>query len=314
MPWPSGRHGYSPRISRARKMRWQATIKVAVRRLTPCSAATCQMPAKASCMMRTRRALISSSLQKKLEKSCTHSKELTVTPPALAITSGSTSTSLSCRMSSASGVVGPLAPSITTLALIWPALRRGVSLSTPPPNRIPPTTPHKTRPATAVAPAMGLHMGQQRRHIQALVVADGAGMVLHCHHPGAGLRKQLAGGAADIAPPPHSPPPPFHAAQGAAQVHRLARDHSGGGGAHIHRVGVHHPGHDLAIGVHIGRRDVLGRADDDADLAGVAPCQPLQLAARELSGVDADAALGAAVGHVHCRVLDRHPGGQGHHL
>src|SRR6218665_1514288 len=43
----------------------------------------------------------------------------------------------------------------------------------------------------------------------------------------------------------------FHAAQGAAQVHRLARDHSGGGGAHIHRVGVHHPGHDLAIGVHI---------------------------------------------------------------
>ena len=34
-------------------------------------------------MMRTRRALISSSLQKKLEKSCTYSKQLTVTPLTL---------------------------------------------------------------------------------------------------------------------------------------------------------------------------------------------------------------------------------------
>ena len=65
--------GYRPRISRACRMRWQATMKVAVRRLTLCLCATCQMPAKASCMMRTRRALISSPLQKKLEKSCTHS-------------------------------------------------------------------------------------------------------------------------------------------------------------------------------------------------------------------------------------------------
>ena len=55
-------------------MRLHATMKVAVRRLTLFSWATCQMEAKAYCMMRTRRALISSSLQKKLEKSCTHSK------------------------------------------------------------------------------------------------------------------------------------------------------------------------------------------------------------------------------------------------
>jgi hypothetical protein len=41
-------------------------------------------------MIASRRALISSSLQKKLEKSCTHSKYDTVTPPALASTSGTT--------------------------------------------------------------------------------------------------------------------------------------------------------------------------------------------------------------------------------
>ncbi len=51
-----------------------------------------------------------------------------------------------------------------------------------------------------------------------------------------------------------------------------------------------------------------------ADLAGVAAGQALQLALGELRGIDADAALGAAVGHVHGGVLDRHPGRQRHHL
>ena len=82
----------------------------------------------------------------------------------------------------------------------------------------------------------------------------------------------------------------------------------------VHRVRVHHPGHDLLVGVHVGRRDVLVRADDDADLAGVAARHALELAARELLRVDPDAALGAAVGHVHRRVLDRHPGRQRHHF
>ena len=49
-------------------------MKVAVRRLTLCSSATCQTALKASRMIFTRRSLISASLQKKLEKSCTHSK------------------------------------------------------------------------------------------------------------------------------------------------------------------------------------------------------------------------------------------------
>ncbi len=73
-------------------------------------------------MIRTSRWLISSSVQKKLEKSCTHSKYDTVTPPALAITSGATRILRSRRMSSASGVVGPLAPSMTMRVLMWGAL------------------------------------------------------------------------------------------------------------------------------------------------------------------------------------------------
>ena len=43
-------------------------MKVAVRKLTLFSCATCHTPAKASFMMRTRRALISSSVQKRLPR------------------------------------------------------------------------------------------------------------------------------------------------------------------------------------------------------------------------------------------------------
>ncbi len=46
-------------------MRWQAMMKVAVRRLTRFSSATCQTALKASRMIFTSRSLISASLQKK---------------------------------------------------------------------------------------------------------------------------------------------------------------------------------------------------------------------------------------------------------
>ena len=49
-------------------------MKAAVRSVTPCFCDTSQSDANASRMMRSSRALISSSVQKKLEKSCTHSK------------------------------------------------------------------------------------------------------------------------------------------------------------------------------------------------------------------------------------------------
>ena len=57
------------------------------------------------------RSFTSSSVQKNCCASCTHSKYETVTPPAFARMSGTTKTPRSRRISSASSVVGPLAPS-----------------------------------------------------------------------------------------------------------------------------------------------------------------------------------------------------------
>ena len=101
------------------------------------------------------------------------------------------------------------------------------------------------------------------------------------------------------------------AALGAAQGDRLAGDHARDGVPDVHRVGVHDPGHRLGVGVHVRRRDVLLRADDDADLGGVAPGQPLELLERQLLGVDDDAALAAAVRDPDDRALPGHPHRQG---
>ena len=74
-------------------------------------------------MIFSSRALISEASQKKLSRSWTHSKYETVTPPALARMSGTTLTPRSCRIASAPGVVGALAPSTTMRARTLPALR-----------------------------------------------------------------------------------------------------------------------------------------------------------------------------------------------
>ena len=81
------------------------------------SAAIRWMSRKALSWMASRRRLISSSPQKKLEKSCTHSKYETITPPELAITSGTRVMPRSANTLSPALVTGPLAPSTTSLAL-----------------------------------------------------------------------------------------------------------------------------------------------------------------------------------------------------
>ena len=67
--------------------------------------------------------LTSCSDQKKDWRSCTHSKYDTVTPPALARMSGMRKIPRSRKISSASGVVGPFAPSTISLALTSRAFR-----------------------------------------------------------------------------------------------------------------------------------------------------------------------------------------------
>src|SRR5690606_32307137 len=72
----------------------------------------------------------------------------------------------------------------------------------------------------------------------------------------------------------------FDASQAATQRDRLAGHHTGGGGAFVHGIGVHHPGHDLTVGIDVGCRDVLVGADDVVDFAGVAAGDALDFALR----------------------------------
>jgi hypothetical protein len=56
------------------------------------------------------------------------------------------------------------------------------------------------------------------------------------------------------------------------------------GVADVHRVGVHHPRHDLIVGVDVGRGDVLLGADRVDDLGDVAAGQRFELARDILVG------------------------------
>ncbi|MNY07366.1 hypothetical protein D3C86_1401660 [compost metagenome] len=161
-------------------------------------------------------------------------------------------------------------------------------------------------------------------------------MVLHGHHLGSGLVEQLGCHGAHIAEALHSHACALdvhaevaggfradheHAAAGSlvtaqrpAQRDRLAGHHAGGRAARVHRVGIHHPGHDLGVGIHVRRRNILGRADDQVDFTGVAARQAFQFGRGERARIHADAALCTTVGHIDGGILDRHPRRQGHHL
>ena len=93
----------------------------------------------------------------------------------------------------------------------------------------------------------------------------------------------------------------------AAELHRLAGDDRGRRVADVHGIGVHHPRHDLRVGVDVGRRDVLFGADCIDDLGDVAACQRFDLALGHLRRVADDPALAAAERNVRDGALPRHP-------
>src|SRR5205085_1100657 len=84
-------------------------------------------------------------------------------------------------------------------------------------------------------------------------------------------------------------------ALGPTHADGLAGDDTGHGVAEVHRVGVHEPGHRLLVRADVRRWDVLLRPDDRADLAGVAPRDPLELRLAVEPRVDRDATLRPAV-------------------
>ena len=104
------------------------------------------------------------------------------------------------------------------------------------------------------------------------------------------------------------------AAERTSEADRLAGGDAEDRVALLHRVGVHHPGHGLLVGADVGGGDVVRGADQRADLAGVAAGHPLELGGAVTTRVDADAALGAAVGHVEQGALPRHPHREGAYL
>ncbi len=106
----------------------------------------------------------------------------------------------------------------------------------------------------------------------------------------------------------------FFAADAAAERYRLARHHAELLMADHHGIGVEHPAHDLRIGAGVGRGNVLMRADDRHDLAGVSASEPFFFAQRQFFGIADDAALRAAEGKIDQRVLPRLQHGQRHHF
>jgi hypothetical protein len=62
----------------------------------------------------------------------------------------------------------------------------------------------------------------------------------------------------------------------------------------MHGERVHHPGHRLRPGVHVGRGNVLLRAEQDGDFRGVTPREALALAVAQAAWIDVHAAEGAA--------------------
>ena len=91
----------------------------------------------------------------------------------------------------------------------------------------------------------------------------------------------------------------------AAHGERLAGDDLRHGVADLHRVGVHHPGHRLLVGGHVGSGDVALRADDRQELGGEPPRQALELSAGEVPRVAAHSALRAAVREAQERASSR---------
>src|SRR5216683_3139317 len=241
--------------------------------------------------------LTSCSDQKKDCRSCTHSKYDTVTPPALARMSGTRKMPRSRKMASASGVVGPLAPSTISFAL--------------------------------TSRALFLHAldGEAERVVDAAVVladrddraaclfeqprADAADVAEPLHRDACLVRKAVEMFERSHRADRHPAAGGLYATERPAHLDRLAGHRRRHRVAEVHGERVHDPRHSLPVGVDVGRRDVAVGADENRDLGREPAGHVLELVERKLFRVDDDAALGASEGDVHDRALPRHPHRQG---
>ena len=102
----------------------------------------------------------------------------------------------------------------------------------------------------------------------------------------------------------------FIAAERAAKAHGLTGDDARDKIPARHAIRIHDPGHDLGIGVDVGRRDVLPGADDGQNSACVPPREMFDFVGRHLLGVAGDAAFAAAERNIHHGAFPGHPRGE----
>src|SRR3989454_10117583 len=167
--------------------------------------------------------------------------------------------------------------------------------------------------AVAAQRAGRLLVGQDRLDVEPPRIVEAAAAVGDGDDRSAVLAQKTRRDAAGVAEPLHRHPGPLECdlllATGLARhelhatgrrlaaalrppaLQRLTGYHSELGRADRHGVGVHDPGHGLRVGVDVGRRGVALRADDHADLRGVAACHALELVPRQLLGISDDTAL-----------------------
>ena len=100
----------------------------------------------------------------------------------------------------------------------------------------------------------------------------------------------------------------------ASELERLAGHNRRRRVPDVHGVGVHHPRHDLLVGVDVGRGHVFFRADRVDDLGDIAAGERFELALRHVCRIADDAALAAAEGNVGDGAFPRHPRRQRGHL
>ncbi len=187
----------------------------------------------------------------------------------------------------------------------------------------------------ALHPAFGLRVLEDRIDVEAVGVVDPTGYVRNGTDAGAVLGRQRSGPEADVAEPldhdasalegdvellrdllgahDHAAAGRLFAAWRPTQLHRLAGDDARRV-AILLSVLVHHPGHGLSIGPHVGGRDVAVHSDDVRDHRGEASGQSLQLGQRQLAGIALHAALGSSERNVYEGVLPGHQRGKSPNL
>src|SRR6266436_3304223 len=193
------------------------------------------------------------------------------------------------RISSACGVVGPLAASATMRAFTASALWRVMTFSS----------------------AAGTRMSHFMVSRSSLVMRDDfcflfgeescrgrAGIAKSLNGNGRAAKRDLLELASLFNYVKQPARGGFAASLGTADGDGFAGNHTVRGMADGHSVGVHNPGHGLCTGVDIRCGNVHGRSNDRQNLAGVTACHALELALGHALGIADDAALGASKRHV----------------